>query len=138
MKKSCLIGVLILLGSCQKEDTGPDYFEKWSLMEMKQGDGSWEKVKSSEALTFYFQTDSTLFVETDSLSCQGNYSVHFLNSSPYDKSYTVLAPCITPAGHMWWTYRTKPAENEIIEAIPRLNPTAFLSNYTFRFKYTSR
>ncbi len=123
------------LTSCNhSEIPEPQYQQKWILEEAKIANGDWQSVSQKQSLNFYFITDSTLTVQTDSSLCNGTYSIALVNNSAYDKVYTVKAECITPEDHMWWTYQIHSTQEGFIEALPRLNPTAYLNNVTYRFR----
>lgn len=120
--------------SCVKLKTPePHYLEKWSLIETKTADEDWRKIKVDESLILYFQSDSALRVETDSTHCSGTYSTTYLDQIYFDKVLTIYTDCLTPAPHMWWTYQVTSPKDNVVEALPRLNPTAYLSNVSYRF-----
>ncbi|WP_304233628.1 hypothetical protein [Jiulongibacter sediminis] len=130
-----LLALFLITLDCQKEKIDLiGYQEIWVLSEINFNNQGWEMVEKTEKLNLFFKTDSTLFVETDSLSCDGTYGISLVNNGAYPKSYKVFAPCITPADHMWWTFQASNPDMGYIQVLPRLNPTAYLLNMEFKFR----
>lgn len=135
MNRVLFLVLSLVAASCQKEKSDLRlYKEVWLLNEVNSKNQGWEPIETSQKLNFYFKSDSTLRVETDSLSCDGTYEISLVNNGAYPTRFKVFAPCITPASHMWWTFQSSPPTNGLIEVIPRLNPTAYLIDKEFRFR----
>ncbi len=135
MKNSGLILILFCLFACEGVNPQPGT-NSWILTATKTGDSEWVNVPESDQLKLIFLSDSTLSVVTDSVSCDGIYSVQENNGDPYVQTFTIKASCMTPEEPMWWTYQISNPKDGYIEVLPRLNPTAFLSNVRYRFKVT--